>query len=98
MDDETSGEKGRVRIMVQGRVQGVFYRVSTVEEAVRLGLKGWVRNCPDGSVEVLAEGQTRKLQDLIGWCHQGPLGAKVDAVHLQWESFTGEFEKFRIRR
>ena len=68
-------------MIVSGRVQGVFFRASTCEEAQRLGLRGWVRNLPNGSVEVLAEGETNKLDALKSFCRQGPPYARVD--HLE---------------
>ncbi|MFQ5848994.1 MAG: acylphosphatase [Candidatus Binatia bacterium] len=90
--------QGRARLTIEGRVQGVFFRVSTLEEAIRLGLTGWVRNCPDGSVEVVVEGRTKKVEDLVRWCGHGPPGAQVHNVRVQWEDYKGEFEIFRIRR
>lgn len=84
--------------MIEGRVQGVFFRTSAFEQATRLGVKGWVRNCPDGSVEVVAEGERKKIEELVSWCHHGPPGARVYNVLLQWEDFQNEFADFRIRR
>ncbi len=91
-------EKVRVHLRIDGRVQGVFFRTSTLDQAIRLGLKGWVRNCPDGSVEVVAEGERKKIDNLIDWCHHGPPGAHVRNVRLQWEDFQNEFSDFHIRR
>ena len=91
-------EKVRVHLRIEGRVQGVFFRASTLDQAVRLGLKGWVRNCPDGSVEVVAEGERKKIDDLVGWCNHGPPGSHVRNVLLQWEDFKDEFADFRVRR
>lgn len=88
----------RVRLRIEGRVQGVFFRASTVERANRLGAKGWVRNCPDGTVEVVAEGERKKLADFATWCGHGPPGAHVRNVDLQWEDFQGEFADFRVKR
>ena len=95
---EKAPDKVRVRLRVEGRVQGVFFRASTVEQANRLGLKGWVRNCPDGSVEAVAEGAREKIDDLVHWCRHGPPGAQVENVLVQWEGFQDEFGDFRIRR
>jgi len=95
---ENPAEKVRVILRIEGRVQGVFFRASAQEEAGRLGLKGWVRNCPDGSVEVVAEGERKKIDDLVGWCHHGPPGAHVHNVRLQWEDHKNDFQDFRIRR
>ena len=95
---EKDSERARVRLRIDGRVQGVFFRTSTLEEATRLGLTGWVRNCPDGSVEVVAEGERKKIDDLVGWCHHGPPGARVNNVQLQWQEYQSEFRDFRIKR
>lgn len=88
----------RVHLWIEGRVQGVFFRSSTLEQAVRWGVKGWVRNCPDGTVEVVAEGPRKNIDDLVAWCHHGPPGAKIHHVQLKWEDNQDEFKDFRIRR
>lgn len=95
---ENAEDKVRVHLRIDGRVQGVFFRASTVEQAGRLGLKGWVRNCPDGSVEVVAEGMRKKIETFVSWCHHGPPGAHVHDVRLQWEDFKDDFKDFRITR
>jgi len=87
----------RVHLWIEGMVQGVFFRAATMEQAGRLGAKGWVRNCPDGSVEVVAEGKRKDLESLVAWCHHGPPGAHVHHVRLQWEDFQDQFQDFRIR-
>lgn len=71
----------RMHIVVRGRVQGVGFRYATVTEARRLGLAGWARNAPDGSVEILAEGRAAAVHDLIAWCRKGPPAARVASVH-----------------
>jgi acylphosphatase len=86
----------QVHFMVRGRVQGVFFRASTQREAKRLGLTGWVRNRPDGAVEVLAEGEEDGLKELIGWANRGPSAARVERVDVRWRSFVGDFSDFRI--
>lgn len=88
--------KARVQIFVYGRVQGVFFRSETQTIARNLGLFGWVRNCRDGSVEIRAEGEKDKLEELIAWCRQGPRMAGVDQVKVDWENPTGEFKGFRV--
>ncbi len=72
------------QLKICGRVQGVFYRQSTKREAHRLGLRGWVRNHTDGSVEVLVSGPEPAITALIGWCEHGPPAAKVDTVEVKW--------------
>lgn len=73
----------RVRAKIQGRVQGVSYRASAAHEARRLGLVGWVRNEPDGSVLLEAQGEDAPLAELLAWCREGPPGARVTAVDSQ---------------
>jgi acylphosphatase len=91
-------DKQRVHVRISGRVQGVFFRASAEAEARRLGLSGWVRNCPDGSVELVAEGPKAKLDELLAWCRHGPPRAEVEDVQVEWGPFTGEFPNFRTTR
>jgi acylphosphatase len=88
----------RLHVRVRGRVQGVYYRASTQETAAALGLCGWVRNCPDGSVELIAEGPGEALEQLLEWCRRGPPAARVDACESTSEAATGEFRDFGVRR
>ncbi|MCS7216104.1 MAG: acylphosphatase [Candidatus Bipolaricaulota bacterium] len=87
----------RVHLFVSGRVQGVFFRAHTRDLAQRLGLTGFVRNLPDGRVEVVAEGPEEKLQELVAFCHRGPPLAHVTGVEVRWEEPTGEFRGFSVR-
>ncbi len=89
-------EKVRARVIIEGRVQGVFFRYHTQETAFNLGLKGWVKNRRDGRVEAVIEGDKEKVDQIIQWCHRGPSEAKVTKVHLSWEDYTGEFDDFTI--
>ena len=72
-----------VSIIVTGKVQGVFYRQSTKEKALELGLTGIVKNQPDGSVFIQATGSSGQLNQLIAWCRQGPSGAAVTSVQVE---------------
>jgi acylphosphatase len=92
---ESNARMKRMRLVVSGRVQGVCFRLYTVREASRLGLKGWVRNLRSGEVEVLAEGDEARLKDLELWCWHGPPHAAVTAVATSWAEATGEFTDFR---
>ncbi|MEM2918950.1 MAG: acylphosphatase [Candidatus Altiarchaeota archaeon] len=85
-------------IFVSGIVQGVFFRANTKEKAKELNLKGWVKNLPDGRVEILAEGDEEKIQKLIDWCWKGPELAKVEDVIVSYKKFSGKFEDFEILR
>ncbi|HEY0434079.1 MAG TPA: acylphosphatase [Chitinophagaceae bacterium] len=86
-----------VRIRVEGRVQGVFFRQSTVERAQQLGLDGTVRNCEDGSVEIIATGHHDAIEELIRWCWHGPPKSKVTAVSSEQLSLQ-QFNNFSILR
>ncbi len=88
----------RVHAIVRGRVQGVGYRFFVIEEATRQGVRGWVRNLPDGSVETLAEGTRPALDRLLAVLAVGPSGAQVTDIDVRWEAAAAEFEDFRIRR
>ena len=86
----------QLHITVQGRVQGVFFRASTRRLARSLDLTGWVRNRPDGSVEVLAEGHRDVLEQLLDWCARGPSGARVTAVRAAWREASRQWTDFVI--
>jgi len=90
-------EKSRVYLKIHGRVQGVFFRASTQREAHELGLTGWVRNCPDGSVETLAEGKSETVEEFVRWCRHGPPRAHVTRVDLDRSEYRGEFQDFEVR-
>ena len=87
----------RARIFVEGRVQGVFFRDNTRTLASSLGVTGWVRNLPDGRVEIVAEGSEAAVKALIDWCHKGPAHASVTNVDVSYEIPTGEFGSFDKR-
>ena len=78
------GDAAAVHMFVHGHVQGVFYRANTQKVTQGLGLTGWVKNCDDGSVEIHAEGNKDKLEELIEWCRHGPALAKVSKIDLNW--------------
>ena len=89
--------KTRLHVVVEGIVQGVFFRARTREEASSLGLSGWVRNCLDGRVEAVFEGEKDKVEKILKWCKKGPQGATVRNVEENWEEATGEFDSFSIK-
>ncbi len=90
-------EKKRVHIIVQGKVQGVFFRASTKDKADGLGLSGFVRNNSDGTVEVIAEGDELQLQKLVDWCYIGPDRSIVSGVQFDWQPYAAEFKEFNIQ-
>lgn len=87
----------RVHAIVYGRVQGVFFRDFTRKEAERLCLKGWVRNCRDGTVEVVLEGDDEKVAEMLHWLQHGPPEARVDEVVTRQEQPVGVELSFVVR-
>ena len=85
------------RCLVSGKVQGVFYRASTAQQARRLGLTGYAKNLPDGRVEVLACGEAAEVQELIDWLWKGPSAARVQGVEVQDADATQAPEDFSTR-
>ncbi len=88
----------RLLALVYGRVQGVGYRIFVRDIATRLGIVGYVRNLPDGSVEVEAQGTPEALETLVARLHEGPMGAVVREVVLHWLEPTDAYDRFEIRR
>jgi acylphosphatase len=88
--------KASARVIISGRVQGVFFRVETQRAAERYSVFGWVRNRPDGTVEAVFEGQQQAVDAVLEWCKQGPHLAVVKNVEVNWQDYTGEFESFDI--
>ena len=86
----TTGERCQIKLRIEGRVQGVWFRGWTVREAGRLGLDGWVRNCADGSVEAVFSGPKDVVQDIIERCWRGPPYANVSSINET--PFEGEIE------
>lgn len=87
----------RLHAIVEGRVQGVSFRYFVEQNAIALGLTGWVRNCWDGTVEVMAEGDRQALDKLLAALQRGPRASFVTNVKPTWSSATGEFTGFRVR-
>ena len=86
-----------VRLIIKGRVQGVFYRATAKDVADLIGVKGWIKNLPDDNVEIMATAAEDVLQKFIAWCKQGPPKARVDEVITEDVDFE-EFKGFKIIR
>jgi acylphosphatase len=86
----------RLHAQVYGRVQGVSFRFYTRDQAVALGITGWVSNRADGSVEVVAEGPRPALERLLAWLRHGPPVARIDDLHYDFLASTGAFDQFTI--
>jgi acylphosphatase len=89
-------QKARARVIVGGRVQGVFFRYTTQEMANRLRVFGWVKNRWDGKVEAVFEGEQDRVEEMVKWCHKGPPGSHVRGVDIHWEEYLGEFDQFSV--
>ena len=87
----------RIHIFIVGRVQGVFFRQSTKVMAIKNNVTGWVKNLIDGRVEIVAEGETQNIDNLIIWCKTGPANSRVDEFELLEENSTSEFKNFEVR-
>jgi acylphosphatase len=91
-------ENVRARAVISGRVQGVAFRFETQYAAERIGVRGWVRNRPDGTVQALFEGERERVEEMLAWCRRGPALARVTAVDVTWEDYGGDLAEFRILR
>ena len=97
MTDPTPSHQAAVHVLVRGRVQGVGFRYFALDTAQNLGLVGWVRNLPDGTVEAYAEGNKRTLESWIDHLHQGPSLSRVDSLDTHWQIPSETFTIFQIR-
>jgi len=88
--------KKRLTIKVSGKVQGVWFRARTREEAGKLSLAGSVWNNPDGSVGIVAEGEELQLQQFLVWCRRGPSSARVVDLDYDWQEYQEDFNGFNI--
>lgn len=86
----------RLHLIVKGRVQGVFFRLYAKNTAKKLGITGWVRNNPNGTVEIVAEGTKSALETLLEKCRNGSVWSKVDEIEEKWGKATGEFKDVEI--
>jgi len=94
---EESGGQARLQAFVSGVVQGVGYRHFALSNALKLGITGWVRNLPDGSVQVVAEGPREALELWLNDLRRGPYSGRVDEVRFSWFPSRGEFDRFEVR-
>ena len=94
---ESRETRGRLRVIVRGRVQGVGYRYFALDAAVRVGARGWVRNLGRDAVEVLAEGQETALAQLLRALREGPLRARVADVQVERQPYRGDLGPFEVR-
>ena len=95
--DQKESQQARLHAVVEGRVQGVGFRYFVEENAIALGLTGWVRNRWDGTVELVAEGERQSLERLLTIVRRGPRAAYVSNVRPEWPPASGEFKTFHIR-
>lgn len=86
---DTGGRATRSRVVVHGRVQGVYFRDTVRRRALSASVAGWARNNPDGTVEAVFEGRPEAVERLVAFCHEGPRGARVDRVEVFEEDPEG---------
>jgi acylphosphatase len=94
MDRNSSSIMRTLHLVIRGRVQGVFFRNSMQREARKLGVAGWVRNCSDGAVEAVVQGESDAVDAIVRWAHQGPEMAQV--AHVDVAPCAGDFSHFEI--
>lgn len=87
----------RARVRISGRVQGVAFRFSTLRQARKQGVAGWVRNLSNGQVEAVFEGDRDAVEQTVAWCHKGPISAHVDQVDVEWEEGEARYTGFDVR-
>ena len=97
MASAANDDRERARVRVSGDVQGVFFRDSTRDKATQLGLAGWVKNLPDGSVEALFEGPSERVREMVRWCEEGPSHAEVESVDVEYEETGEDLGGFEVR-
>jgi acylphosphatase len=86
-----------VRLLVRGKVQGVYFRFNMQQVAMKNSVVGWVRNLPDGNVEALLEGNKEHVNQVVQWSMIGPENARVDKVKTDYGQYTGKYKDFIIR-
>ncbi len=94
---ESDKKMTRVHLTISGQVQGVFFRAHAQEKATDMGVFGWVANEADGTVSVVAEGPSNKINDFTDWCHSGPSTCQVKKVKVEKIPYMAEFADFSIR-
>ncbi|MGE5781938.1 MAG: acylphosphatase [Nitrososphaerales archaeon] len=86
----------RAHLIISGKVQGVYFRKYTQEISIKNKVSGWVRNLKNGNVECILEGLPSNVEKVIEWCHIGPKNSRVDKIDINYETYTGEFQGFKI--
>ncbi len=97
MSPKKESEQHCRRILVSGRVQGVYFRAFTRKQAIQLGLTGYAKNLPNGDVEIIACGSETALKQLVDWCHKGPILAKVRQLTVTPLQTDQHFSSFTIQ-
>lgn len=91
--------KGKVcaHILVSGRVQGVAFRYYARNIAIQLDVKGWIKNLPNGQVELVVEGSKNSVEEMVEWCKRGPRMAEVEDIEVDWLPYSGKFGQFQLK-
>lgn len=85
------------KLIISGKVQGVYFRLETRKAALQAGVEGYVKNLADGSVEAVFQGNPRAVDQMVAWCHQGPSAARVDQVTVETLTLQPDTKGFDIR-
>jgi acylphosphatase len=88
--------KIKLKVIISGKVQGVFFRVNTKNKAEQFGVNGWVKNTSDGKVEAVFEGDENKIYEMIEWCSKGPSNSKVTKIDIIKKKYKNEYDNFSI--
>lgn len=86
----------RVKIIVRGDVQGVGFRIATRDRAMKIGIRGWIKNNADGGIEAIFEGEEEIVDDMVDFCRKGPPGSYIHHTYVFDEPFKNEFQTFEI--
>lgn len=84
-------------ILVSGRVQGVAFRYYARNIASQLGVSGWIKNLPDGKVELLVEGSKNSVEEMVEWCKRGSRMAEVEDIEVDWLPYSGKYNEFQLK-
>ena len=88
--------KQRTRILVTGKVQGVFFRQATKVIAIKNNVNGWVKNLENSQVEILLEGEEINVNSVVDWCRHGPANSRVDEIKIEQQEFSGQYSNFEV--
>lgn len=87
----------RIRILIEGRLQATNFRLNTQQQATRLGLVGFVRNLSDGRIEIEAQGNDPKVEEILKWCQDEPHGSQIKSILFRYDDPVNRYSDFSVR-